>query len=55
MVNALSFAAHNHVARQFSDKHSINSHFFAGIAAGACQAFVVSPMVTNVKIIIDIV
>ncbi|KAL7072734.1 hypothetical protein ACQ4LE_008173 [Meloidogyne hapla] len=44
MVNALCFAAHSQVSKQFSDKHSIITHFFAGAAAGACQAFVVSPM-----------
>jgi len=45
MVNALCFAAHDQVSKQFTDKHSITTNFFAGAAAGACQAFVVSPMV----------
>ena len=45
MVNALCFTAHGQVVKQFSDKHSVSTHFFAGAAAGACQAFVVSPMV----------
>ncbi|CAK5105800.1 unnamed protein product [Meloidogyne enterolobii] len=44
MVNALCFAAHDQVSKQFTDKHSITTNFFAGAAAGACQAFVVSPM-----------
>uniref|UniRef100_A0A915MXY6 Mitochondrial carrier protein n=1 Tax=Meloidogyne javanica TaxID=6303 RepID=A0A915MXY6_MELJA len=38
MVNALCFAAHDQVSKQFTDKHSITTNFFAGAAAGACQA-----------------
>jgi hypothetical protein len=36
---------HGQVASRFKDQQALSTHFFAGAAAGAAQAFISSPMV----------
>jgi solute carrier family 25 (mitochondrial carnitine/acylcarnitine transporter), member 20/29 len=45
LVNALVFGVHGKVAKQFNDQRALSTHFIAGAAAGASQAFIASPMV----------
>ena len=44
LVNALIFGMHGQVASRFKDQQALSTHFFAGAAAGAAQAFISSPM-----------
>lgn len=43
-VNAIAFGVYGNVQRMTSDPHSLQSHFFAGAAAGLFQSFICSPM-----------
>ncbi|KAI1705486.1 mitochondrial carrier protein domain-containing protein [Ditylenchus destructor] len=42
-LNAIIFGVHGSVAKRFTEKHALWTHFVAGCAAGSAQAFLASP------------
>ncbi|KAI1713292.1 mitochondrial carrier protein [Ditylenchus destructor] len=42
-LNAIIFGVHGSVAKSFTEKHALWTHFVAGCAAGSAQAFLASP------------